>query len=52
MPGHSATVRLQLNIPPSVTRLMITQEGTVHSGQKQPARFVSAEAVFPAVGRP
>jgi hypothetical protein len=46
-PGASFSVVLQLGIPSGVTKLMITEEGTIDSGRPQPLRFSQGQLIYP-----
>jgi hypothetical protein len=45
-PGASSSVVLQLGIPPGVTKLMITEEGSLEAGG-QPLRFSQGQVIYP-----
>jgi hypothetical protein len=46
-PGVSFSVVLQLGIPPGVTKLMITEEGSIDNGRPQRLRFSQGQVIFP-----
>ena len=46
-PGASFSVVLQLGIPPGVTKLTITEEGSIDSGRPQPLRFSQGQVIYP-----
>lgn len=45
--GDSMDLKLTLDIPDSVTKLQITQQGTADLGQLEPIRFTGGEVLYP-----
>lgn len=46
-PGSSSTIELQLLVPEGITKLRITEEGSLDSGQPAPTQFSQGQVVFP-----
>jgi hypothetical protein len=46
-PTKSATVVLQIGIPPGLTKLSMTAEGSIDAGRLEPTRFSQAQVIFP-----
>jgi hypothetical protein len=46
-PGSSTTINLQLSIPPFVTKLSITEEGTIDTGVPAILRFSQGQVLYP-----
>lgn len=47
LPGSSTTVTLRLNVPATVRKLKLTEQGSLQSGSGGPYQFSSAQVVFP-----
>ncbi|MBV8809613.1 MAG: hypothetical protein JO033_13145 [Acidobacteriaceae bacterium] len=46
-PGNSVTLNLIIAVPPGITKLAVTEEGTASNGTATPAQFSFGQAIFP-----
>lgn len=47
MPGTLTTVSLVLNVPPTITKLEVIENGTIDNGELTPYKFSNGQVVFP-----
>jgi hypothetical protein len=47
MPGTLITVSLRLNVPSTITKLEVMEDGTIDNGELTPYKFSNGQVVFP-----